>query len=87
MSELIFKLLFCQVFSTCQGNCYDSTQIFSSTCMSKPKCTQHHNFRCYNKQTCTGVCRATESFTQCSVTCGRGIKTLTATCVDQNTGK
>ena len=84
LKDYIFS--FCQVFQSCQGNCYD-TLILSSFCKYNSACRRTEYFRCYDKQTCTGVWNITGSPSQCSVTCGSGIKTLTVTCVDPSTGK
>ena len=78
---------FCQVLQPYQGNCCDSTQIWRANCKNNPRCKRTQYLRCYNKQTCTGVWNITGSPSQCSVTCGSGIKTSTVTCVDPSTGK
>ena len=78
---------FCQVLQSCQGNCYDSTQILIDICKNNPACKRTIYSRCYDKQTCTGVWNIIGSPSQCSVTCGSGIKTSTVTCIDPSTGK
>ena len=81
LNTIFFFIL--QSEQACQGNCYDSTIILTSFCISKPKCIRRQYFRCYNQQTCTGLWRAIELLDQCSATCGGGTKRLIATCVNE----
>ncbi|XP_076804484.1 uncharacterized protein LOC143448562 isoform X1 [Clavelina lepadiformis] len=65
--------------TSCAGDCYDATKSRVDLC-SQSGCSLRRTIRCYNPRSCSGTWSRLGPPTQCSVSCGGGVKQVPQRC-------